>query len=95
MFGSFLTKVAAAQASADIVGRPPTIVEQLLQAKAESDRKNWSAKHQILWRLLEQNPEQFIQDSDEGHVVGLTHVNSGFKIHAPRILLPRQPLGAK
>lgn len=95
MFDSFLNKVAAANAASEMIRRGPSVVEQLLQAKAESDRKNWPAKHSILRKLLEKNPEQFTQDSEQGSIVGLTHTTSGFKIHAPRVLLPRQLPGAK
>jgi hypothetical protein len=59
----------------------------LLQAKAESDRKNYAAKHQLLRQLLAQIPQSFQIDSENDGIVGLTH-NSGFRIHAPRNILP-------
>jgi 8-oxo-dGTP pyrophosphatase MutT (NUDIX family) len=63
---------------------PHPILADLKRAKAESDRKNYSAKHAILAKLLSERPNEFIQDSAEDGIVGLTHIGTNFRIHAPR-----------
>lgn len=62
-------------------------VPVLLNAKRESDRKNYGAKHELLRQLLKERPEDFIVDSENKGIIGLTH-KSGFRIHAPRRVLP-------
>lgn len=57
------------------------ILEELLRAKEESDRGNYGAKHEILRRLIIAHPEQFILDSEENGIYGITHIPSGFQIH--------------
>ena len=68
----------------------------LKRAKAESDRGNYRAKHQILSDLLDRHPGEFVQDSAQGHMIGLTHTPTSFKIHAPAEVVrgraPAQPL---
>jgi len=59
-------------------------LQQLIEAKSESDRKNYAAKHAILRELLAQYPDDFKVDAATGKYHGLTHNPSGFKIHAPR-----------
>jgi hypothetical protein len=59
-------------------------LQQLIEAKSESDRKNYAAKHAILRKLLTQYPDDFRVDAATGKYHGLTHNPSGFKIHAPR-----------
>lgn len=67
--------------------KPPPLI-QLLEAKAESDRKNYARKHQILRQLLGQSPEDFLIDSEQGGILGLTHTPTSFRIHLPRRALP-------
>jgi hypothetical protein len=59
------------------------VLADLKRAKAESDRGNYRAKHQILSKLLDEHPGAFVQDSTSGSMIGLTHPATGFKIHAP------------
>jgi hypothetical protein len=59
----------------------------LLRAKAESDRRNWAAKHRLLRDLLVRRPEDFVVDSVAGDIAGLTH-RSGFRIHLPLKAFP-------
>jgi DNA polymerase Ligase (LigD)/Helicase conserved C-terminal domain/SNF2-related domain len=59
------------------------VLADLKRAKAESDRGNYKAKHQILSKLLDEHPGAFVQDSTSGSMIGLTHPATGFKIHAP------------
>lgn len=63
----------------------------LLDAKAHSDERRYSQKHQILVMLMRRNPGAFIIDSDDGKgIVGVTHVPTGFQMHAPKQIVPRQ-----
>lgn len=57
------------------------ILEELLRAKEESDRGNYGAKHEILRKLIIAHPEQFILDSEEKGIYGVTHIPTGFQIH--------------
>ena len=61
---------------------------QLLNAKGESDRKNYPAKHDLLRRLIKESPGEFRIDSEEGGIYGLTHAPTGFRIHMPRAAAP-------
>lgn len=71
-------------------------VDALLAAKAESDRKNYPAKHAILRRLLRDAPDEFAVDSGEGErMVGVTHRPSGFRVHMPSVALPEGYIRAK
>lgn len=63
-------------------GRHP-LLSELLIAKAESDRRNYPAKHAILRRLLAGQPSEFEEDSRSKGIVGLTHKPTRFRIHAP------------
>jgi hypothetical protein len=60
-----------------------TTLAELLTAKAESDRRNYAAKHAILRRLLTGAPDDFFEDSRARGIVGVTHRPTGFRIHAP------------
>lgn len=60
----------------------------LRQAKAESDRRNYQAKNDILRRLLRAYPNRFVIDSDDGRILGLTHPSTNFRIHMPRAAVP-------
>ena len=64
------------------------ILAQLLNAKGESDRKNYPAKHNILRDMIKRDPGSFRIDSEEGGIYGLTHVPTGFRIHMPRAAAP-------
>lgn len=69
----------------------------LLRAKAESDIGNYRAKHKIMRRMLLNSPSQFIIDSQQGNIVGITHKPTGFRMHIPAHVLPvklEQPLTA-
>lgn len=63
-----------------------TPLEQLLLAKAESDRRNFQRKRQILQRLIRQAPQDFVVDQPHPKYPGITHRATGFRIHAPRDL---------
>ena len=73
---------------ADIGSVKQANLDALLEAKKESDRKNYSAKHDILRKLINQNPANFIIDSAEGNISGITHTPTGFQIHMPSDTIP-------
>jgi superfamily II DNA or RNA helicase len=63
-------------------------VPELLKAKEESDRKNYSVKNDILRRLIKESPREFLIDSEENGIYGITHRPSGFKIHLLKAVTP-------
>lgn len=72
-----LKEGAARQATADPLAR-------LLEAKARSDAGDMEGKAAILRALIQGAPDQWLVDSPDGKYPGLTHVPTGFRIHAPR-----------
>ena len=72
------------------VGTPKAagVLDDLKRAKAESDRKNYPAKHEILRRLMKKWPAAFAVDSRGGHAVGVTHAPTGFRFHLPATAVP-------
>lgn len=65
-----------------------TALQRLLMAKYESDRKNYLKKHQLIRDLMKKHPEDFIIDSREGNIVGITHVPTQFRLHLPYETIP-------
>jgi hypothetical protein len=64
-------------------------LKKLIEAKQMSDKRDYGTKNTILADLLNNYPKQFEVDSAlNSKYVGLTHKPSGFKIHAPRNLIP-------
>ncbi len=63
------------------------VISQLRQAKAFSDKRDYSNKHMLLKHVLRTHGHEFTVDSPTGKYYGLTH-KSGFKIHAPAWLVP-------
>ena len=64
-------------------------LDQLRLAKAESDRRNYKAKHALMRKLLTAFPEEFALDSDDGRgIVGVTHSPTRFRMHLPRGVIP-------
>ena len=64
-------------------------LKELIKAKKMSDQKDYTHKNEVLRALLDKNPKAFKVDShlNSGYV-GLTHIKSGFKIHAPKSIVP-------
>jgi hypothetical protein len=64
-------------------------LSQLIKAKKMSDQKDYVHKNELLRKMLEKNPKAFKVDShlNRGYV-GITHIKSGFKIHAPKHIVP-------
>jgi hypothetical protein len=71
---------------------PSRTLQLLLQAKAESDRRNYPAKHAILRALIQSRPQEWVIDSQAGDIVGLTHTGSNFRIHMPLRHMPEVEL---
>lgn len=62
-------------------------LKQLIRAKEYSDEGQYLKKHKILAKLMKRDPEDWEVDSS-GRYLGLTHLPTGFRIHAPRELVP-------
>jgi hypothetical protein len=63
-------------------------LQQLLVAKRLSDAKDYKGKHAKLRALIEEHPNDFIIDSINGDIAGVTHLPLNFRIHAPLRILP-------
>lgn len=67
---------------------------KLIEAKKKSDARDFTSKNHIIQTLTHKNPTHFKVDSRlNRNYVGLTHIPSGFKIHAPKKILPAAMLG--
>jgi hypothetical protein len=78
-------------AAADAPPKPPPLV-RLLRAKALSDAGDYRGKAEIVRAMVAEAPHEWVVDSDAGHVVGLTHVPLGFRLHLPKRELAGTPL---
>jgi hypothetical protein len=67
-------------------------IDQLLEAKGHSDMGDYSSKHRIVRKMLEEQPEAFKIDSTDGDILGITHLPTGFKMHVPRVIVPQPKL---
>ena len=68
---------------------PDAPLPSLLEAKSHSDKKKYHMKHRIIADMMRRNPDAFVIDSDDGKgIVGVTHVDTGFRLHMPRQVLP-------
>jgi hypothetical protein len=64
-------------------------LQKLIEAKRLSDKNQYGQKNTILAELLKSYPKEFKVDSSlNNKYVGLTHKPTGFRIHAPRMLVP-------
>lgn len=71
---------------------PARPIDQLLEAKSHSDRRDYTSKHRIVRKMLEERPEEFKIDSQDDGIVGITHLPTGFKMHVPRMIMPASPI---
>jgi hypothetical protein len=62
----------------------PQLIRLLLDLKGASDRRDYERKHQLARMLIKQNPDQFMVDSEERDIMGITHQPTGFQFHLPR-----------
>lgn len=65
-------------------GQTLSPLETLLLAKKESDRKNYSEKHRLMREMLKKKPEDFLIDSEDQFVYGITHKPTNFRMHLPK-----------
>lgn len=64
-------------------------LKKLIEAKSMSDKNQYGDKNDILKDLFAKYPKEFKVDSHlDNKYVGVTHKPTGFKIHAPRNLIP-------
>ena len=64
-------------------------LKKLIEAKKFSDKNEYGSKNTIIADILSKYPKEFKVDQLlNDKYVGLTHKPSGFKIHAPRSLIP-------
>ena len=77
--------------------KPPRhpVLRKLLEAKAESDRGNYKAKHAIMRGLMAEEPHKFKIDSEDKGIVGITHADTNFRMHLPKSTLPTALLRAR
>ena len=68
---------------------PKSDLYLLLQAKKFSDLRNYHEKNKILRNLMSERPDDFIIDSSLNRkYVGVTHLPTAFKVHAPIDIIP-------
>ena len=67
----------------DFTTKDEDVLGELKAAKHYSDSGLMLDKQTILRSLLQRHPEDFAIDSKDSRFVGLTHIPTGFKIHAP------------
>jgi len=64
------------------------VLQALLRAKALSDMQEYKAKHEQIQKLVAEHPDDFVIDSMNKGIIGLTHKQTGFRIHIPQKRLP-------
>jgi hypothetical protein len=62
----------------------PQLIRLLLDLKGASDRRDYDRKHSLARMLIRQHPDQFLVDSEEREIMGVTHQPTGFQFHLPR-----------
>lgn len=59
-------------------------ISELKRAKEHSDKRQYGVKHQIIKKMMSDDPDAFYIDSDDGKgIVGVTHKKTGFRFHMP------------
>ena len=75
-------------------GQPPKNIggalAALKQAKKESDMGHYSRKHDLLRQTIKAEPQNFLIDSEQSGITGLTHKPTGFRIHIPTQHVPTE-----
>jgi hypothetical protein len=57
------------------------VLDMLRSAKAHSDKKEYRQKSRIIRKLMQDKPQDWLVDSQEGKYHGITHKPTGFKLH--------------
>jgi SNF2 family DNA or RNA helicase len=69
------------------------VLRGLIEAKKLSDNRDYIHKNELLKKLIHKHPDQFKVDSHlNSAYVGVTHIPSGFKIHAQKSIIPGEVL---
>jgi len=66
----------------------PRIIQELLEAKTHSDNKRYGHKTQILRKLMEQAPQDWVIDDSAPKFQGVTHTPTKFRFHTDRTAIP-------
>jgi GNAT superfamily N-acetyltransferase len=66
----------------------PKIIQELLAAKNHSDNKRYRHKSQILRKLMEQAPQDWVIDDSAPKFQGVTHTPTKFRFHTDRTSIP-------
>jgi hypothetical protein len=66
----------------------PKIIQELLAAKNHSDNKRYGHKSQILRKLMEQAPQDWVIDDSAPKFQGVTHTPTKFRFHTDRTSIP-------
>ena len=64
------------------------VLAKLLEAKAHSDNKRYAQKTQILRRLMQQSPQDWVVDDPKPKYKGVTHTPTNFRLHADPTAIP-------
>jgi hypothetical protein len=67
----------------------PRIIDELLLAKRHSDNKRYGHKTQILRKLMEQSPQDWMIDDSAPQFPGITHTPTKFQFHTDRTAIPK------
>lgn len=64
------------------------VLAKLLEAKTHSDNKRYDQKTQILRRLMQQSPQDWVVDDPKPKYKGVTHKPTNFRLHADPTAIP-------
>ena len=67
----------------------PRIIDELLLAKRHSDNKRYGHKTQILRKLMEQSPQDWMIDDSAPQFPGITHTPTKFQFHTDRTAIAK------
>lgn len=66
------------------------VLNLLLKAKQHSDRKQYEQKNRIVRDLMQQSPQDWVVDDQQGRYKGVTHQPTRFRLHIdPAVIDPR------
>ena len=60
-----------------------TALDDLREAKARSDKRDYAGKTHILRRMMKEKPHDWAVDSEDKGIAGLTHMPTKFRLHLP------------
>lgn len=70
-------------------------LHDLKKAKSYSDVRKYEAKHLLMRQLLNDTPEEFMVDSEDSGIIGITHIPTGFRMHLPKTVIAGVTLSDK